>query len=168
MGYSLPRSIQSRRHPVIPFRLAGLGLAVLLCMGSACRPSNLSMPSLVESPSISHHPTIQLPTPTVLSIFAFEDRTRKSELTWLRTGLADMLVAELAGHSSLTIVQRERVEEIIREQALQVSGRVSDHSTVKIGRLIGANVVMTGRLIVVDALLRIDAQLISVEKRAPC
>jgi len=122
------------------------------------------MPSLVEFPSISHHSTIQLPTPTVLSIFAFEDRTRKSELTWLRTGLADMLVAELAGHSSLTIVQRERVEEIIREQALQVSGRVSDHSTVKIGRLMGANVVMTGRLIVVDALLRIDAQFISVEE----
>ena len=132
MGYSLPRSIQSRRRPVTPFRLAGLGARRSAVYGLSLSTLESFMPSLVESPSISHHPTIQLPT-TVLSIFAFEDRTRKSELTWLRTGLADMLVAELAGHSSLTIVQRERVEEIIREQALQVSGRVSDHSTVKIG-----------------------------------
>ena len=166
MGDYLPRSIQPGRRPVTPFRLAGLAVAVLLCMGSACRSSTLSMPSRIEAPPISHRPTIQLPRPTVLSIFAFEDRTRKSELAWLRTGLTDMLVAELAGHSSLTVVQRERVEEIIREQALHVSGRVSDHSTVKIGRLIGANVVMTGRLIIVDALLRIDAQFISVEEGA--
>lgn len=109
---------------------------------------------------------MQLPTPTVLSIFSFEDRTLKPELAWLRTGLVDMLIGELAGRPSLVVVQRERVDEIIREQALQVSGRVSDHSMVKIGRLIGANVVLTGRLTVVDNLLLIHAQFVSLEHGA--
>jgi TolB-like protein len=105
-----------------------------------------------------------LPTPTVLSIFSFEDRTQMAELAWLRTGLVDMLIAELANNPSLIIVQRDRVDEIIREQAFQLSGRVTDESSVKIGRLMGANVLVTGRMIVADGILRLDAQLVGVEQ----
>lgn len=87
-----------------------------------------------------------------------------AELAWLRTGLVDMLIAELANNPSLIIVQRERVDEIVREQAFQLSGRVTDESTVKIGRLIGANVLVTGRMVVADGVLRLDAQLVGVEQ----
>ena len=120
-----------------------------------------SSPILLSAPT---HSRIQFPTPTVLSIFSFEDRTGKPELAWLRTGMVDMLIAELTNNPSLIIVQRERVDEIIREQAFQLSGRVTDESTVKIGRLIGANVLVAGRMIVADGSLRLDAQLIGIEQ----
>jgi TolB-like protein len=148
-----------------PLRHVGSFIAFLLAFGPACSaPQTHSVPSVSIPSSAPIHSHIQFPTPTVLSIFSFEDRTGKPELAWLRTGMVDMLIAELANNASLIIVQRERVDEIIREQAFQLSGRVTDESTVKIGRLIGANVLVTGRMIVADGLLRLDAQLIGVEQ----
>ncbi len=142
-----------------------LGLACLVMIIPAC--SEVPTHSAPSSPiplSSPPHSRIQLPTPTVLSIFSFEDRTGRPDLAWLRTGMVDMLIAELANNPSLIIVQRERVDEIIREQAFQLSGRVTDESTVKIGRLIGANVLVIGRMIVADGVLRLNAQLIGVEQ----
>lgn len=165
MEYTLSGIIQSVRRQVIsPFRFAAPCIIFLILVSFGCRSSNVLAPSTPSS--FQNRSTFRLPTPTVLSVFPFEDRTLKPELAWLRTGLVDMVVGELAGHPSLAVVQRERVDEIIREQTLQVSGRVSDRSMVKIGRLIGANVVMTGRLIVVDDVLLIHAQFVSVEQGA--
>lgn len=136
-----------------------------MAIDPACTaPHTDSVPALSIPQPAPNHSHIPFPMPTVLSIFSFEDRTGKPELAWLRTGLVDMLVAELANNPSLIIVQRERVDEIIREQAFQLSGRVTDESTVRIGRLIGANVLMTGRMIVADGLLRLDAQLVGIEQ----
>ncbi|WP_447983528.1 CsgG/HfaB family protein [Nitrospira sp. Nam74] len=148
-----------------PFRYSGPLVACLMAFNPGCsHPSSVPVSVPANRPVVADHSHVPLPTPTVLSIFSFEDRTQMAELAWLRTGLVDMLIAELANNPSLIIVQRERVDEIIREQAFQLSGRVTDESTVKIGRLIGANVFVTGRMIVADGVLRLDAQLVGVEQ----
>jgi TolB-like protein len=100
----------------------------------------------------------------VLSVLPFDDRTRIAELGWLRKGLADMVVDELANNPSLMVIQRERVEEILREQAFQLSGRVADESAARVGQLAGATVLMTGSLAAADGQVRLDAQLLSVER----
>lgn len=138
-------------------------MGVGLGCGASPKESVSPLPAVQSTSNRSHIP---FPTPTVLSIFPFEDRTRISDLAWLRTGLADMLIADLANNPTLIVVQRERVEEIIREQTLQLSGRVADESTVKIGRLIGANVVVIGRMAAAEGQLRLDAQLVGVEQGA--
>jgi TolB-like protein len=168
MGDALSRSVEPTRRPVNgPFRYSGPLLACLMAFSPGCSTPSTASVSVAPHRSVAatalHRP---LPTPTVLSILSFEDRTRMAELAWLRTGLVDMLIAELASEPSLIIVQRERVDEILREQAFQLSGRVTDESTVKIGRLIGANVLVTGRMIVADGVLRLDAQLVGVEQGA--
>lgn len=162
----MPRRAEARRRTV-KSRLGQIqvSLACLMLFTTACNPvPPHSAPSSPIPLSAPPHVRSQFPTPTVLSIFSFEDRTGLPQLAWLRTGLADMLIAELATNPSLIIVQRERVDEIIREQAFQLSGRVTDQSTVKIGRLVGANVLVIGRMIVADGLLRLDGQLIGVEQ----
>ncbi len=75
-----------------------------------------------------------------------------------------MLVAELARDPSLIVVQRDRVEEIMREQALQLSGRVADETAVRIGRLVGATVLITGSVTAIGDRIRLDAQLVGVEQ----
>jgi TolB-like protein len=166
MGGALPWSIQPTRRPVNgPCRYSGPLVACLMAFNPGCStPSTDPISAPPHLPVVANRSHLPLPTPTVLSIFSFEDRTQMAELAWLRTGLVDMLIAELANNPSLIIVQRERVDEIIREQAFQLSGRVTDESTVKIGRLIGANVFVTGRMIVADGVLRLDAQLVGVEQ----
>ncbi len=107
---------------------------------------------------------VRFPSSLVLSVLYFEDRTRVPDLAWLRKGMVDMLVAEFARNPSLVVVQRERLEEVFREQAFQLSGRVADDSAVRVGRMAGATVLVTGSVSVVDGLLRIDAQLLGVEQ----
>ncbi|MDE3020041.1 MAG: hypothetical protein KGI53_13580, partial [Nitrospirota bacterium] len=106
----------------------------------------------------------RFPSSLVLSVLYFEDRTRVPDLAWLRKGMVDMLVAEFARNPSLVVVQRERLEEVFREQAFQLSGRVADDSAVRVGRMAGATVLVTGSVSVVDGFLRIDAQLLGVEQ----
>lgn len=163
MGRTVPWSVTTWSPVNAPFRYSGPLVACLILFNPGCSTSSPA-PLSTPLPIIPNRTHLRLPTPTVLSIFSFEDRTQVAELAWLRTGLVDMLIAELANNPSLIIVQRERVDEIIREQAFQLSGRVTDESTVKIGRLIGANVLVTGRMIVADGVLRLDAQLVGVEQ----
>ena len=102
-----------------------------MAFNPGCSPSSTPPVSAPPNlPVVANRSQVTLPTPTVLSIFSFEDRTQMVELAWLRTGLVDMLIAELTNNPSLIIVQRERVVEIIREQAFQLSGRVTYESTV--------------------------------------
>jgi TolB-like protein len=81
----------------------------------------------------------------------------------MRKGVADLLVGELARLQHVTVVQRERLEEVVREQALQLSGRVDEASAVRVGRLTGATVLLTGSIALVGKTLRLDVQLIGVE-----
>ena len=75
-----------------------------------------------------------------------------------------MLVGQLARNPSLLVVQREGMEEVIREQAFQLSGRVADESAVRVGRLTGATVLVTGSIAVMEGMLRLDAQVLNVEQ----
>ncbi len=106
----------------------------------------------------------KFPSSLVLSVLYFEDRTKVPDLAWLRKGMVDMLVAEFARNPSLVVVQRERLEEVFREQAFQLSGRVADESTVRVGRMTGATVLVSGSVSHVDGQVRIDAQLMGVEQ----
>ncbi|HJU06176.1 MAG TPA: CsgG/HfaB family protein [Nitrospiraceae bacterium] len=130
-----------------------------------CTGSSVTAPdrSLIRSASQASKQA-QFPSPLVVSVLHFEDRSHLPELAWLRKGMTDMLVATLTRNPALMVVQRERLEEVMREQALQVSGRVADESTVHVGRLTGATLLVTGSISVVEGRLRLDAQLSGVEQ----
>lgn len=146
--------------------LSGAGALLTLSMIGACaRIGDAPLADDTIAPITSSLTnSMSFPSPLVLSVLSFEDRTRLPELAWLRKGLADMLVAELARDPSLIVVQRDRVEEIIREQALQLSGRVADETAVRIGRLAGATVLITGSVTAIGDRIRMDAQLVGVEQ----
>lgn len=144
-------------------RLAAVFVAGLLATACAGEVATSPPPSV---PVASAHPSrlARFPSSLVVSVLAFDDRTGVPELAWLKTGLPDMLVAELATIPSVVIVQRARLDAVIREQVLHLSGRVADESAVRVGRLVGASVLVTGSVILVNGLIRIDAQLVGVEQ----
>lgn len=147
--------------------LACLCLTVLAGAACSSRPSVASPPPsapAATSASASGAAASRFPANLVLSVLYFDDRTGQSDLAWLRKGMADMLVAELARMPSVMVMQRDRMEEVFREQAFQLSGRVADESVVRVGRIAGATVIVTGSVSVADGKLRIDAQLQGVEQ----
>jgi len=99
----------------------------------------------------------------VLSILYFDNNTEIQELEWLRKGLADMLISDLAATGKIQVVQREKLEQILKEQKLGQSGLFDEGTAAKIGKLTGANFVLTGSYIRLAEVLRINTTLYDVE-----
>ena len=137
-------------------------LGLLAACAQPAPPGSPPDAAAVASAPLSAPPA--LPSRLVVSVLYFEDRTRAPELAWLRKGLADMLITDLSQAGGLHVVQRERLENVFREQALQAGGRAEDRTAVAIGRLTGATVILQGSATRVGDVLRIDAHLLDVER----
>ncbi len=105
-----------------------------------------------------------LPEPLVVSVLNFEDRIHLPQFTWVRKGLADMLITDLRQGIGVEMVQRERLEDVMREQSLQAAGRIEEKTAVRVGRLTGATVMLLGSATRVGDVLRLDAHLLDVER----
>ncbi len=80
-----------------------------------------------------------------IAVVKFED---KSGNTWYNhdvgTGMADMLVTALVKSENFTVVERETFDKVMEEQKLGASGFTTAGSAAKIGKILGANVLITG------------------------
>ena len=101
-----------------------MGLAMMLAMGQGMA---------AKKPSIG--------------VAEFKNQTSAG---WWRGGvgweLAGMVTNELAGTGSFRVVERSKLEHVLREQDLGASGRVSKGSAAKVGKLTGAKYLVMGTL----------------------
>jgi curli biogenesis system outer membrane secretion channel CsgG len=83
-------------------------------------------------------------------VLAVNDFKNETSAGWWYGGagrdLADMLVNELAGTGKFKMVEREKLSAVLDEQDLADSGRVSKKTGAKIGKLTGAQYIVTGAL----------------------
>src|SRR5207245_4458006 len=70
----------------------------------------------------------------------------KENFEALERGLAAMLISELSTNPQARLVDREQVQRLIEEQNLGTSGRVDAQTAARIGKLAGAQYVITGPL----------------------
>ena len=61
-------------------------------------------------------------------------------------GLSQMIASKLAAEPGIKVVERDRIEDILREQRFQQSRHVDESTAVEMGRLIGADVIIMGTL----------------------
>lgn len=121
-------------------------------------PPNSS--SEVSTPSA--HPGV-LDPPYTLAILPFENLSPHTHLNWLRRGLQEMLVSDLAKWPRVEVVSREALGPVLREQWFQQRGYSSDGNSVKPGHLKGVRYLIQGRIYSQDEALSIDLQVIDVE-----
>jgi len=74
-----------------------------------------------------------------------------------------MLVSDLAAGAAFSIIEREELQKVLQEQELALSGLVDERSMPRIGRLLGANLLVFGSYIARGAELRLDAKAVEVE-----
>lgn len=102
-----------------------------------------------------------------LAVLKFVNTTPRQHANYFQPweyGIAAMLSTDLEETAMFNIVDRVRLNDILREQDLQVSGLVDQRTAVVIGNLIAARYILTGSFMVVGKELRIMAQVFSVEK----
>ncbi len=98
-----------------------------------------------------------------IAIIYFDNSSDDKKLDQLKKGLADMLISDLSKVSMLDVVERARLEEILKEQELNNSAKFDHETATKIGKLLGAEHIMTGSFFELMGRLRIDSRLIDVE-----
>lgn len=99
----------------------------------------------------------------VVSVLYFEVDDRLGELTIFRKGLAELIITDLVESQKLAVVERSRLEDVLKEQKLQGTKAFDQSTAVKLGQLLGAQYQVTGTILPhVKGKLLIDARVISV------
>lgn len=101
--------------------------------------------------------------PKRIAILYFDNSGDNASMDKLKKGLADMLITDLSNVKTLSIVEREKLEEIIKEQKLNNSKSFDASTASKLGKLLGAEVILTGAFFEMFGTFRIDARFIDVE-----
>jgi len=97
-----------------------------------------------------------------VAISYFDNTSGLEEYNPLSKGLADMLITDLSNVKSIQIVEREKLESLLKEIELG-EGKFMDESTAqKLGKGLGAGYILTGSYFIMGETMRIDARLVNV------
>jgi len=77
--------------------------------------------------------------------------------------VAAMLITAISTKKAATVVERERMDDILAEQKLQRSRYVDRKTAVRVGKLIGAQRLVTGNVAEFKGVLRLDLRALSVK-----
>ncbi len=99
----------------------------------------------------------------VIAISYFDNTTSNSKYNALSKGIADMLITDLSKAKGVEIVEREKLEELLKEIKLGKSSYFDQSTAQKLGKGLGASTILTGAFYVLNDVIRIDARLINVE-----
>lgn len=100
---------------------------------------------------------------TTLAVLPLEKGAAGQEYEGLGTAIAGMIVSDLVGAPGLEIVERERLDDLLTEVELGESGFVDPKTAQKLGKGLGAELVLIGSYSVVKDTLALDGRLVEVE-----
>ncbi len=81
----------------------------------------------------------------------------------LGKAVSAMLVTEFSGREGIEVVERQALNDLLQEQRLALSGRVTESSAVEIGKLLGVQYMFYGQVASIANNLRIDIRAVDVE-----
>jgi TolB-like protein len=85
-------------------------------------------------------------SPNAVAVLYFINLTRQSDLDPLQKGIAVMLITDLSKVKSLAVVERIRLQALVEEMKLGVSGLVEENSSPRMGKLLGAHWLVGGSI----------------------
>ena len=104
--------------------------------------------------------------PRTLAILPFENNsvTQPEHFEPLSRGLSAMLITDLQkSGTSIRIIERERIQALLKEVALSQSGSVDKETAVRVGKILGAQSIAFGSFMVLMDQVRIDVRIVMVE-----
>ncbi len=101
-----------------------------------------------------------------VAVSYFDNNSGDDSLNPLAKGIADMLITDLGKVKSIKVVERSRLNDLLKEIDLGTSEFIDPSTAATLGRGLGATHILTGAFAVNGAAMRIDARLVSVESSA--
>ncbi len=117
------------------------------------------------SPSfpVTSSETRPLKPPFTIGILPFENLNRSQQLTWLGRALAEMLTHDLAAWPFLSIVSRDALGDVLREQWIQQRGFSSPLAPIALGHIQGVRYLIRGGFYQQKNHLTIHLQILDVQ-----
>ena len=81
----------------------------------------------------------------------------------LGKAISAMLVTEFSSRDGLRIIERQQLNDLIREQDLALSGRIDDAAAIEVGKMLGVQYVLLGQVTSIVDNLRMDIRAVDVE-----
>lgn len=127
------------------------------------RPAlTLALLATVVAATPSREPVRPAPKKTV-AILYFDNYTGSTENDPLGKGISSMMISDLSVVDDIQLVERERMQDLIKESELQHSKYFDSTTAVKTGRMMGAEYVVVGAFSTVKPQMRIDTRVVRVE-----
>lgn len=129
--------------------------------------ATLSAVAAVLAAMVAVHPshaqsTEDVPTVAVLDFSGFMLGQAGNSVN-LGKAVSAMLVTEFQGRPGMRVIERARLNDLLTEQRLSLSGRVEENSAAEVGKLVGAQYVLHGSVADIAGNLRIDIRAVDVE-----
>ncbi len=137
-------------------------------------PQNTSQPSKPDSQPSDPPPQAPDPPPQAQdSVFQSSDQERvkiavldfRSLMVSEEFGIAvaEIFRTKIVGLGNYTVIERGMIEQVLKEQELQLTGAVDSETAIEIGKLVGAQFVIIGSIMKTGTVYTINARLIEVE-----
>ena len=144
------------------FLLTALGCAETPSQASSRSPAYASTTAARSAPSRSSPKT----APKTLALLPFENNsvTDPHKFAPLSQGIPAMLTTDLKrGGPGLRLIERAKIQSLLKETAFGQTGAVDESTAVKAGKILGAEAIGLGSFIVLGGKVRIDTRIIGVE-----
>jgi len=122
----------------------------------------LPMSHAADPPAITH-PSGDSKIRMAVLYFDNESITDRKALDPFRKGIADTLISALNRTGKFQIVERTRMESMISELKLSQSGMVDASTAQRLGKLLGAQMLLMGSFTAIGEMIRIDARIVQAE-----
>lgn len=99
---------------------------------------------------------------TTLSVFPFQADEKLSKKK-VNVAVSEILTSSLLKQGSFKLTERVRLEEVMKEQKLGLSGAVDSKTAADIGKLLGAKLLVLGNVIQVGNFYQITSKLVNSE-----
>ena len=140
----------SRRHIVVLVCVAFI--TVISGVYFALAKEGAGQDQVIEKPSTSR----------VIFAAPFENETGQEQYEPTAAGMGDLLAVILAQHERITVVERQQLAAVIAEQAISLKGLTAPEYAIRVGKLIKADTVFTGRLLLFAGKLHVSVQALEI------
>lgn len=102
-------------------------------------------------------------TKKTVAVTEFEPGSAEVRDKKLGRAAADLFISTFVEQRRVMVVEREKIDSILKEQSLQVSDLVNEKTAVQVGMLSGAQIIVVGNVSPVADMFLISARAIEVE-----
>ena len=88
--------------------------------------------------------------PPTIAVLYFDNGAllRRADYAPLSKGITDLLITTLAANDAIRVVERDRLQQVLEEQDLQGTSRIDPETAVRVGKLLGAQHLITGGFVI--------------------